>query len=249
MIVLKGREEIEKIRTASKYAMEMLLYLGEFIREGVKTIELERLCEERMRSLKVIEPAFKGYNGYPFCLCVSVNEEVIHGMPGDYVLREGDIVSLDFGAVYDGYYGDVAVTFPVGRITEEKARLLKVTEQALREGIEAAVEGGRLFDISYSIQSCVEGAGYSVIREFVGHGIGRELHEEPQVPNYGKKGTGPRLKRGMVMAIEPMVSMGKSDIIIRENGWTAAVRDGSVSAHFEHTIAITDRGTEVLSQV
>jgi methionyl aminopeptidase len=151
--------------------------------------------------------------------------------------------------VYDGYYGDVAVTFPVGRITEEKARLLKVTEQALREGIEAAVEGGRLFDISYSIQSCVEGAGYSVIREFVGHGIGRELHEEPQVPNYGKKGTGPRLKRGMVMAIEPMVSMGKSDIIIRENGWTAAVRDGSASAHFEHTIAITDRGTEVLSQV
>lgn len=249
MITLKSKEEIEKIRTASKYAMEMLLFLRDFVKEGARTIEIERICEERLRRLKVIQPAFKGYNGYPFCLCVSVNEEVIHGMPGNYVLKEGDIVSLDFGAVYDGYYGDVALTVPVGTISEEKKRLLEVTEQALRKGIEAAREGGRLFDISHSIQLCVEEAGFSVIREFVGHGIGRELHEEPQVPNYGKKGTGPRLKRGMVVAVEPMVSMGKNDIIIRENGWTAATVDGSASAHFEHTVAITENGTEVLSEV
>jgi methionyl aminopeptidase len=249
MIFLKTEEEIEKIRTASKYAMEVLEYLKDFIKDGVKTKDLERLCEEKLRRMKNVKPAFKGYNGYPYALCVSVNEEVVHGMPSDRVLSEGDIVSLDFGAIYDGYYGDVAATYGVGKISEEAERLIKVTEEALYKGIDMACEGNRLYDISSAIQSHVEKNGFSVVREFVGHGIGRSLHEEPQIPNFGERGTGLRLKKGMVLAIEPMVNMGKSEVSIAEDGWTAYARDRSLSAHFEHTIAITDKGPEILSRL
>jgi methionyl aminopeptidase len=248
MITLKNREEIEKIRVASRHAMEILLYLGEYVREGIKSIELEALCEERIRTVGNISPAFKGYNGYPYCLCVSVNDEVVHGMPGEYILKEGDIVSLDFGVLYDGFYGDVALTYGVGTIGQEADTLLRVTEEALYKGINEAREGQRIHDVSYAVQSHVEKAGFSVVREFVGHGIGRNLHEEPQVPNFGVKGTGMRLKKGMVLAIEPMVNMGDSDVVIRDNGWTAVTKDGSLSGHFEHTVAITDRGTEILSK-
>lgn len=249
MIILKTAEEIEKIRTAGRYAMGILLHLGKMIKVGVKTIELETECEDRIRKSGNIKPAFKGYNGYPFCLCVSVNDEVVHGMPGNRFLKDGDIVSIDFGTVYDGYYGDAALTYSVGDINKKTEKLLSVTEESLYEGIGEAKEGNRLHDISNAIQACVEKAGFSVVREFVGHGIGRSLHEEPQIPNYGEKGTGIRLKKGMVFAIEPMVNMGKSDVMIKENGWTAITKDGSLSAHFEHTIAITENGAEILSRL
>ncbi|HOJ71879.1 MAG TPA: type I methionyl aminopeptidase [Syntrophorhabdaceae bacterium] len=249
MIIIKTPSEIEKIRVASIYAMEMLLYLKDNIKAGIRTIELEMLCEQKIKSDKKIKAAFKGYNGYPFCLCVSVNDEVVHGMPGNRILKEGDIVSLDFGARYDGFYGDAALTEAVGSISDETKRLLKITEESLYKGIEQTREGNRLNDISNAIQTHAESAGFSVVREFVGHGIGASLHEEPQVPNYGEKGRGIRLKRGMVFAIEPMINMGRSEVMIKENGWTAVTKDGSLSAHFEHTVAITDKGPEILSKI
>lgn len=248
MIILKGGEEIERIRVASRYAAEVLHYLRRFVEAGVKTMTLETICEESISKDRKIRPAFKGYNGYPYCLCVSVNDEVVHGMPSDRTLQSGDIVSLDFGVFYEGYYGDVAVTYPVGIIPAEAQRLLEVTEKSLYEGIKEAHEGNRLGDISQAVQRCVEAAGFSVVREFVGHGIGSSLHEDPQVPNFGVKGTGVRLKKGMVLAIEPMVNAGQCDIVIRDNGWTAATRDGRLSAHFEHTVAITENGPEILSR-
>jgi methionyl aminopeptidase len=249
MITLKNRAEIEKIRTASRYAMEVLLYLGEFVRDGMKTIELEVLCAEKLGSINGAKAAFKGYNGFPYCLCVSVNDEVVHGMPGNRVLAHQDIVSLDFGVIYGGFYGDAAITYGVGRIEKDTARLLDVTESALYKGISQAWDGNRVHDISSAVQTEVEGAGFSVVREFVGHGIGRNLHEDPQIPNFGTKGTGMRLKNGMVLAIEPMVNRGGIDVFIKENGWTAVTSDGSLSAHFEHTIAITADGPEILSKL
>jgi len=247
MIILKSREEIEKIRTAARYALEVLFGLKDYMEDGVTTADLEAYCEEKVRKIGNIEAAFKGYNGYPYCLCVSVNEEVVHGMPSGRVLKTGDIVSLDMGVRYDGFYGDVAITYPVGEIGDNAQRLLDVTRRALYKAIDQACVGNRLHDVSYAVQSFVEANGFSVVREFVGHGIGRSLHEEPQVPNFGTKGTGVRLKEGMVLAIEPMINEGASDIMIRENGWTAATRDGKLSAHFEHTVAITDKGGEILS--
>jgi methionyl aminopeptidase len=229
--------------------MEILLHLGSLIKGGIKTIDLEDECEENIKKVGKIKPAFKGYNGFPYCLCVSVNDEVVHGMPGNRVLKDGDIVSLDFGILYDGFYGDAALTYKVGDIAKKTEKLLAVTEESLYEGIREAKEGNRLHDISHAIQACVEKAGFSVVREFVGHGIGRSLHEEPQIPNYGEKGTGIRLKKGMVFAIEPMVNMGKSDVMIKNNGWTAVTKDGSLSAHFEHTIAITENGADILSRL
>jgi methionyl aminopeptidase len=247
MIILKTREEMEKIRTASRYALEILLGLKEYVGQGVRTMELEACCEEKVRKIGNVEAAFKGYNGYPYCLCVSVNDEVVHGMPSERMLKTGDVVSLDMGIKYDGFYGDVAVTYPVGVIGENAKRLLEATEAALYKAIDEACVGNRLHDISWAVQSFVEANGFSVVREFVGHGIGRNLHEEPQVPNFGTRGTGVRLKEGMVLAIEPMINEGGSDIMIRENGWTAATRDGRLSAHFEHTVAVTDKGAEILS--
>jgi methionyl aminopeptidase len=247
MIVLKNREEIEKMRHAGRYAMEVLLALKEFVLAGARTVDLEHACTEMMRKRTDMLPAFKGYNGFPYALCVSVNDEVVHGMPSERVLKEGDIVSLDFGAIYKGFYGDAAITYPVGSISEEAEKLVRVTREALYKGIENVREGNRLHDVSYAIQSHVEAQGFSVVREFVGHGIGTHLHEEPQIPNFGVKGTGVRLKKGMALAIEPMINAGGSEIVIRENGWTAATRDGKLSAHFEHTVALTEKGFEILS--
>lgn len=249
MILLKNSTEIEKIRTASRHAMEMLLYLKGFVKEGAKTIDLEALCEGRIRKIGHVRAAFKGYNGYPYCLCVSVNDEVVHGMPEERVLKEGDIVSIDFGTLYDGFYGDAALTYGIGEISDTAEKLLSVTEKSLYKGIEEAKEGNRLHDISYAVQTCVEDAGFSVVREFVGHGIGRSLHEEPQVPNFGEKDTGIRLKKGIVLAIEPMVNAGKSEVVIKQNGWTAITKDGSLSAHFEHTVAITNNGPVIMSKI
>lgn len=249
MILLKNSTEIEKIRTASRHAMEMLLYLKGFVKEGAKTIDLEALCEGRIRKIGHVRAAFKGYNGYPYCLCVSVNDEVVHGMPEERVLKEGDIVSIDFGTLYDGFYGDAALTYGIGEISDTAEKLLSVTEKSLYKGIEEAKEGNRLHDISYAVQTCVEDAGFSVVREFVGHGIGRSLHEEPQVPNFGEKDTGIRLKKGIVLAIEPMVNAGKSEVVIKQNGWTAVTKDGSLSAHFEHTVAITNNGPVIMSKI
>jgi len=214
---------------------------------GARTADLEYACTEMVRKRADMKPAFKGYNGFPYALCVSVNEEVVHGMPSERVIEEGDIVSLDFGAIYKGFYGDAAITYPVGRISEDAERLVRVTRESLYKGIENVREGNRLHDVSYAIQSHVEAEGFSVVREFVGHGIGTRLHEEPQIPNFGAKGTGVRLKKGMVLAIEPMINAGGSEIIIRENGWTAATKDGKLSAHFEHTVALTEKGPEILS--
>ena len=248
IIVLKSPAEIEKMRKSNRIVAEVLAAIKDVARPGIATIELERLCEEELKKRKV-RPAFKGYRGYPYCLCTSVNEEVVHGMPSSRVLREGDIVSVDVGVECDGYYGDAAITMPIGRISEQASRLIDVTEVALRRAIEKAQVGNRLFDISYAVQSYVEKNGFSVVRAFVGHGIGRDLHEAPQVPNFGTPGRGVRLKAGMVFAIEPMINAGGSDIVILEDGWTAVTKDGSLSAHFEHTIAITENGPCILSKL
>jgi len=249
MILIKSTEEIEKIRTASKYAIDTLFYLKEFIKAGIKTIELESLCVSRIKKLKNVKPVFKGYNGYPYCLCISLNDEVVHGMPDERVIKDGDVVSLDFGILYNGFCGDVALSKGVGNVSAMVEKLLEVTEKSLYNGINEAREGNRLHDISHAVQSYVENAGFSIVRDFVGHGIGKDLHEDPQVPNFGEKGTGIRLKKGMVLAIEPMVNMGEKEVIIKRNGWTAATKDGSLSAHFEHTVAITENGPDILSKI
>lgn len=247
MIVLKNREEINKMRSAGRFAMEVLVALKGYVKADVRTSDLEAACEEMLAARSDVSAAFKGYNGFPYCLCVSVNDEVVHGMPSDKVLVEGDIVSLDFGAIYKGFYGDAAVTYPVGRVSEDAQRLMNATEESLYKGIEQVREGNRLHDVSHAVQAHVEAMGFSVVRDFVGHGIGRHLHEEPQIPNFGSRGTGVRLRKGMVLAIEPMINAGGSDIVIGENGWTAATRDGKLSAHFEHTVALTEKGAEILS--
>lgn len=215
---------------------------------GVRTADLDTFAEEYLRK-RGATPAFKGYRDYPFSLCVSVNEQVVHGLPSERQLREGDIVSLDLGTIVDGYYGDSALTVPVGQVSPEAARLLRVTEEALMRGIGAARLGGHLSDISHAVQSHVEAHGFSVVRIFVGHGIGKALHEDPQIPNYGPPGLGPRLKPGMVLAIEPMVNAGGPEVEILSDNWTAVTKDRSLSAHFEHTIALTEQGVEILTQL
>ncbi|MBW2109400.1 MAG: type I methionyl aminopeptidase [Deltaproteobacteria bacterium] len=246
MVILKSPREIDKIRRSNQMVAEILATLKKKVTPGTDTLTLDKMAESLALEKKAV-PAFKGYRGFPYSLCASVNDQVVHGFPNRRPLREGDILSLDFGIYYDGYYGDAAVTVSVGRISREAQRLLKVTEEALWLGIRQAVVGNRLSDISHAIQSHVEAAGYSVVRKFVGHGIGRDLHEDPQIPNYGKPGTGVRLKPGMVLAIEPMVNAGGYDVKTLEDGWTAVTTDGSLSAHFEHTIAVTDNGPVVLS--
>lgn len=246
MVILKSPREIEKIRRSNRMVAEILATLKKKAVPGTDTLALDKTAEHLAVEKNAV-PAFKGYRGYPFSLCASVNDQVVHGFPNRRPLKEGDILSLDFGIYYDGYYGDAAVTVAVGRISQGAKRLVKVTEEALWSGIRQAVVGNRLSDISHAIQSHAEQAGYSVVRKFVGHGIGRELHEDPQVPNYGKPGTGIRLKPGMVLAIEPMVNAGGYDVKTLEDGWTAVTADGSLSAHFEHTVAVTDNGPVVLS--
>ena len=248
MIILKSKEEIAKIASASKIVAESLYALKEYIEPGMTTKMLDAFVEERIYALGGV-PAFKGYRNFPATLCVSVNEEVVHGIPSDRVIREGDIIGLDLGAIYEGFYGDAAITVPIGPVGADVRRLLEVTEASLYAGIAEGKAGGRLSDISHAVQTCVERVGYSVVTDFVGHGIGRALHEDPQVPNFGPKGQGPRLREGMVLAIEPMVNMGKPDVTILEDGWTAVASDKSLSAHFEHTVAITQSGPVILSRI
>ncbi len=248
MIILKSRPEIEKMRKSNAIVAAILEELSRKIRPGVKTIELDRLSEE-LALKKGARPAFKGYRGYPYSLCTSVNSEVVHGMPSERELKEGDIVSLDFGILNDGYYGDAAVTVPVGEITPGARKLLKITEEALYKGIAEIKAGNRIGDISSAIQGHVEAAGYSVVRDLVGHGIGKSLHEDPQVPNYGSGGRGIELKPGMVFAIEPMVNEGTYRVEILRDGWTVVTADGKLSAHFEHSVAITENGPVILSRI
>ena len=246
MIELKTAREIEIMRRAGRIVAQVLQELRAAVKPGVTTQALDRLARERVERLGG-EPAFVGYRGYPATLCASVNDEVVHGIPGPRVLREGDIIGLDLGARVEGFYGDAAVTVPVGAVRPEAQRLIEVTQEALRLGIAQVVAGRRLENISAAVQQHAEAHGLSVVRQFVGHGIGRRLHEDPAVPNYGRPDHGPRLKAGMVIAIEPMVNVGPSDVEVLADGWTAVTVDHSLSAHFEHTVAITDDGPQILT--
>jgi methionyl aminopeptidase len=243
---LRSREEIESIRAAAKLVARTLKMIGREVRPGVTTGDLDRMAEEFIRSHGA-RPAFKGYRGFPASICSSVNDEVVHGIPGTRVLREGDIIGVDVGVEQGGYYGDAAWTFAVGAVSPEATRLLDVTREALAKGIAQARAGQRVGDISHAIQSHVESHGFSVVRALVGHGIGREMHEEPQVPNYGPPGRGPRLMAGQVLAIEPMVNVGGPEVVTRDDGWTVVTEDGKLSAHFEHTVAVDTAGPVVLS--
>jgi methionyl aminopeptidase len=247
-IILKSPQEIEKMRCSNRIVAEVLQEMKLMAKPGVTTRELDELAEALLAKRKA-RSAFKGYNGYPATLCTSVNEEVIHGIPSERILREGDILSLDFGVIYDDYYGDSAITVPIGRITAEAERLLRVTEEALYLGIDRAWPGNRLQDISAAIQRHVESHGFSVVRDFVGHGIGKHLHEKPPVPNFGDPGRGVRLEPGMTLAIEPMITMGSYEVMILEDGWTAVTKDKSLSAHFEHSVALTEDGPYILSKI
>jgi methionyl aminopeptidase len=247
-VVLKSSQEIEKMRRAGKIVREVLELVRSKVRPGATTLDLERAAESRLKELNV-KAAFKGYHGYPCVLCTSVNNEVVHGIPSSKrVLKQGDIVSVDFGVVVDGYYGDSAITVPVGEINEDAARLLRVTEESLQAAIAVVKPGATLGDVGAAVQDVVEREGFSVVRDFVGHGIGSQMHEDPQVPNYGQKGQGMKLKPGMVIAIEPMVNAGKPDVLVLEDGWTAVAKDGSMSAHFEHTVAVTADGARILTE-
>ncbi len=248
MVILKLPDEIEKLRMANRIVAEILQEVREKVRPGVTTRELNNLCEQLSRKRRV-KPAFKGYRGYPFALCTSVNGEVVHGMPSERPLVVGDIVSLDYGVNYQGYFGDAAITVPVGSVSAEAQRLMKVTEEGLYDAIRQAVAGNRLGDVSAAVQERVESAGFSVVRDFVGHGIGRSLHEDPQIPNYGVRGRGIELKAGMVLAIEPMVNEGSHQVKVLPDGWTVITEDGKLSAHFEHSVAITENGPDILSQI
>jgi methionyl aminopeptidase len=247
-ILLKSPQEIEKMRRSNQIVAEILEEVKKAARPGVATKELDQLAEGLLARYQVL-PAFKGYNGYPAVLCTSVNEEIIHGIPSKRVLREGDILSLDFGVIADGYYGDAALTLAIGEISEEAKKLLRVAEEALYLAIEQAQPEKRLFDISAAIQQHAESQGFSVVRDFVGHGIGKLLHERPQVPNFGVAGRGMRLQVGMTLAIEPMINAGGGEVEILSDGWTAVTKDRSLSAHFEHSVAITEKGPCILSQI
>ena len=248
MIVIKTPEEIEKMAKACKIVAEILEDLKAFVKPGITTKEIEMFAEEKIIS-KGGTPAFKGYRGYPASICTSVNNQVIHGIPSRVRLNEGDVLSIDLGVYSDGFYGDGAVTLPVGEVSPLAKKLLKVTEEALYKGIDKATPRNRVSDISYAIENYVEANGFSVVKAFVGHGIGMSLHEEPQVPNFGISGQGPRLKEGMTLAIEPMVNTGGYEVSILDDGWTAVTLDGGLSAHFEHTIAITDGDARILTKI
>jgi methionyl aminopeptidase len=247
VIVCKSPAELEKMRAANALVAEVLGELAVMVAPGVSSLDLDAAAEKMVRSAGA-EPAFKGYRGFPNTLCTSVNEQVIHGIPSKTPLVEGDIISIDMGVKMGGFYGDSAVTVPVGRISDEAARLLRVTQESLEKGIEQVRLGGRVSDIGHAIQQHVEAAGFSVVREFVGHGIGASLHEEPQIANYGDPGRGPRLADGLTLAIEPKVNAGKPGVKMLSDGWTAVTRDGSLSAHFEHTVAVTKNGPLVLTR-
>ena len=250
MILLKSRQEIELMRAANGIVAEVLAEVRSHVRAGVTTAELDAVAEELTRK-RGARPAFKGYTVggrmFPASICISINDEVVHGIPSRRALKPGDIVGLDFGVCYRGYFGDAAMTVPVGRVSTEAERLMSVTRAALAAGIDAIRAGAHVGDISAAIQDTAEGAGYSVVREFVGHGIGQGLHEDPQVPNYRTGARGVRLKEGLVLAIEPMINAGQPEIYVKDDGWTAATRDGRLSAHFEHSVAVTAEGPYILS--
>lgn len=246
MIPIKSKEDLKMLQKSGKILSKIMRRLKDSIRTGIMTGEIDQLAEKLIKAENVVS-AFKGYNGFPANICVSVNEEVVHGIPGERTLKEGDIVSLDAGINYKGYLSDAAITLPVGRIDPKLQKIIEVTKNALSQGIEQARINNHLSDISYAIQTCVESQGFSVVRQFVGHGIGRSLHEDPQIPNFGLPHQGEVIKEGMVFAIEPMVNMGTFGCRILDNGWTAVTRDGLPSAHFEHTVAITEKGPKILT--
>lgn len=247
MIIIKTQREIEIMRKAGKIVAGAHELVKKYIKPGISTMELDKIVEDYIRSCNAL-PAFKGYNGFPASICASVNDEVVHGIPSSSViLKEGDIISVDIGSIFEGYVGDGAKTFPVGKIDSEKELLIKVTRQSFYEGIKYAKPGFRLSDISHAVQTHAESFGFSVVRDFVGHGVGRKMHEDPQIPNFGKPGKGPRLQKGMVLAIEPMINAGTYHVNILSNDWTVVTLDGKPSAHYEHTIAITDGEAELLT--
>jgi methionyl aminopeptidase len=246
MIVCRSSVEIEKLRRVNQLVARILAELRTMVVPGVTTQEIDGSAEALVRKVGA-EPAFKGYHGYPATVCVSINEQVVHGIPSARRLVEGDVLSLDMGAKLDGFFGDCAVTLPVGRVSPEAGSLLRVTEEALFHGLDVVRPGARVSDIGAAVQQHVEAHGFTVVREFVGHGIGTALHEEPQIANYGPSGRGPRLSEGMVLAIEPMVNAGAAAVKVLSDGWTAVTRDGSLSAHFEHTVVVTREGCEILT--
>jgi methionyl aminopeptidase len=247
-MILYSEQEIQAIKQSCQIVARILADLKKMTTPGVQSKELDEYAEAKAIEMGAV-PAFKGYRGFPSSLCISINEEIVHGIPSSRRFREGDIVSLDFGVLYEGYYGDAAVTCPVGKVSDRAKKLIEAAEAAFGKGLEQMKEGKRISDISFGIQSYVESQGFSVIRAFVGHGVGLSLHEEPQVPNFGSPGRGPKIKRGMVLAIEPMISIGDWNVEILDDNWTAVTRDRSLSAHYEHTVAITQNGPEILSRL
>lgn len=247
MIKLKNASQLALMRNAGRIVAETLALIREHAKPGVTTLELDRIAEKYIRAQGAI-PAFKGYNGFPATLCTSVNEQVVHGIPGLRILESGDIISIDCGALIEGYFGDAAVTLPIGEVGEDLQKLLRVTEESLMSGITQAKVGNRLYDVSNAIQTHVEANGFSVVRDYVGHGIGKAMHEDPQIPNFGKPGRGPRLEVGMALAIEPMVNMGTYEVQTLKDRWTVVTKDNRPSAHFEHTVAITENGLEILTR-
>ncbi len=248
MIVIKTPEEIKIMREAGRIVAETHEQLKKAVQPGITTAELDKIAEKYIRSCGAA-PAFKGYHGFPASICASINEELVHGIPGLRKLKNGDIISIDIGAVYKGFFGDAAVTLPVGEVSPEALKLIQVTEESLYKGIEQAIVNNRLSDISHAVQKHVESNGYSIVRDYVGHGIGREMHEDPQVPNFGKPGFGPRLESGLVIAIEPMVNMGTVAVYTLEDNWTVVTQDKQLCAHVEHTVAITADGPEILTKL
>ena len=246
MLHLKTEEQIELLRSSNQLVSMTLAQMAKTIRPGITTLALDKIAEEFIRDHKAI-PGFKGYNNFPNTLCTSVNDEVVHGIPSDYILQEGDIVSIDCGVVLEGYYGDSAFTFPVGEINDEKRRLLEYTRESLEEGVKQAVAGNRVGDISWAVQNKAESGGYSVVRELVGHGLGKNLHESPEIPNYGRRGRGPKLKNGLVICIEPMINMGDKSVRQMKDGWTVRTADGQPSAHFEYAVAVRKNKADVLT--
>jgi len=246
MIHYKTSEEIEIIKESAQILGKAHAEVAKLIKPGAKTSDMDKVAEEFIRDHNGV-PSFLNYNGFPYTLCVSPNEQVVHGFPSNNELKEGDILSIDCGVFYKGFHSDSAYTYPVGEVKEEHKQLMKVTKESLYKGIEEVVVGKRIGDISFAIQSYVEGFGYTVVRELVGHGLGRELHESPEVPNYGKRGSGPKLKNGMVIAIEPMINLGKKEIVQESDGWTIRTKDRAYSAHYEHTVAVVDGKAEVLT--
>jgi len=248
MIIGKSQKEIDKMRASGQLVGRVLQELRALAAPGITTLEVDRAAEKMIRDAGAY-PTFKGYNGFPFSICASVNEQVVHGFPSPYELKQGDIFSIDVGATLDGFVGDTATTVAVGKVSEERLRLMRITEECLELGIEQCRAGNHLGDIGFAVQSHAEAHGYSIVRDYVGHGIGRQMHEDPQIPNYGKPGKGPKIKKGYVFALEPMVNMGSLHTKTLKDGWTVVTVDGQPSAHFEHTVAITDEGPEVLTRV